>query len=118
MPSHPKKDGRMIVVECAAVKTLADGTPVVVPSKLLAEIIETKAAKIGHRLGGTVVRAKPKTDNTKTTRTRAGLIAGVVVSFVLAAIAATVSIWHTRLEINYSLKLVYCRARLSFVCKN
>ena len=40
IPSHPREEDGNVVVECAVVKELADDKRVVVPSKVLADMIE------------------------------------------------------------------------------
>jgi len=106
IPSYPKEIDGNIVVEFAVVATSADGTPVVVPSKGLVDIIKKNAAEIGQKLGGTIVETKRKsapinkkkkpTSQTQTKRQNAGLIAGVTVAVGLLVIIIVFAIWYFR----------------------
>ena len=93
-----------IVVECAVVKT-SDGKPVVVPSKVVADMVEKKAAKIGQKLGGTVMQAKPKaaaikdkpTSQARTKGKSTGLLAGLIVAVGVIVIIVGIIICYFRL---------------------
>jgi len=65
IPSDPKEVDGNIVVEFAVVTTSANGTPVVVPGKELADMIKKKATDIGRKLGATFVGTKIKSSPIK-----------------------------------------------------
>jgi len=118
IPSDPREVDGNVVVECAVVKESAGGKPVVVPRKVLAEMIEKKAAEIGQRLGGNVLGTQPKpapikhktSSETRAKRQSAGLIAGVTIAVGLTVIIAMITIWHFRLERNALTNLLYISA--------
>lgn len=88
-------------MEYAVVRTAADGRPVAVPSRFVADVTEAKAAKIGEKLGGKVlsVRQKPvkvATTAPQTSGPSGGLIAGVVVAVLLIVIIAAIAVWYFR----------------------
>lgn len=103
--SDPKEEDGKLIVEYAVVRTSADGKPVLVSSRALAELTNKKAAEIGRNLGGNVVEAKVKpepikdnpTSKTRSKGKRLGLIAGVV-AVGLTVIIASITIWYFRLE--------------------
>ena len=105
IPSDPKEVDGSIVVECAVVKISADGKPVVVPSKVVADMVDKKAAKIGQKLGGTVLQAKPKpaaikdkpTSEARTKGQCTGLLAGLIVAVGLIFIIVAIIIYYFRL---------------------
>ena len=104
VPSDPREVDGGIVVEYAVVKTSAEGTPVAVPSTVLAKVTEEKAKEIGQKIGAKVVGAKPKPPPVKILPTKAaqtggqdgGMIAGVVVAVGITIIIAAVAVWYLR----------------------
>ena len=101
LPTGPKEVDGGIQVEYAVVRTTADGKPVAVPGKFVADVTEKKAAEIGKELGGEVlsVRQKPvevTTSVTQTGKSNGGLIAGIVVAVVLVVIIAAIAVWYFR----------------------
>lgn len=101
LPKEPKEVDGGIQVEYAVVRTAADGKPVSVPSKFVADVTKTKAKEIGNKLGGKVlsVRQKPAevpTSAPQTGKSSGGLIAGIVVTVILIVIIAAIAVWYFR----------------------
>lgn len=103
VPSNPREVDGGIVVEYAVVKTTSEGTPVAVPSTVLAKVTQEKAKEIGQKIGAKVVGAKPKpapkiqpTKAAQTGGTDGGMIAGVVVVLGLTIVIAAVAVWYFR----------------------
>ena len=101
LPTEPIVVEGGIQVEYAVVRTAADGRPVAVPSKFVADVTEAQAAEIGKKLGGEVlsVRQKPvevATTAPRTSGSNGGLIAGVVVAVLLIVIIAAIAVWYFR----------------------
>jgi len=115
VPTHPRAIDGGIVVEYAVVKSSVDGSPVVVSSKVLADLTVKKATEIGQRLGGTVVRAQSKLCGTKslptapTERQCTGLVAGVSVAVGLSIVIVVVIIWYFRSETILAVYVKYDR---------
>lgn len=84
------------------VKATPEGTPIPVPSTVLAKVTEEKAKEIGQKIGAKIVGAKPKpapvqpTKAAQTGGTDGGMIAGVVVALGLTIVIAAVAVWYFR----------------------